>query len=81
MRSPVLVTGAAGQVGGIGGIVTRILLGRKIPIRAFVRRYDERAEQFRRAGAETFMGDLTRPEDLARAHRGPGRPDHRRARI
>jgi NAD(P)H dehydrogenase (quinone) len=66
-KSPILVTGAAGQVGGIGGIVTRILLSRKIPVRAFVRRDDERAGALRQAGAEIFVGDLTRPEDLARA--------------
>jgi uncharacterized protein YbjT (DUF2867 family) len=61
------VTGAAGQVGGIGGLVTRLLLSQKIPVRAFVRRDDERAEVLRRAGAEIFAGDLTRPEDVARA--------------
>lgn len=66
-HSPILVTGAAGQVGGIGGIVTGILLGRQVPVRAFVRRDDERAEALRRAGAEVFVGDLTRPEDVARA--------------
>jgi uncharacterized protein YbjT (DUF2867 family) len=65
--SPILVTGAAGQVGGVGGIVTRILLNRAIPVRAFVRRDDERAEALRQAGGEVFVGDLTRPEDLARA--------------
>ena len=69
-KSPILVTGAAGQVGGIGGIggiVTGILLSRKIPVRAFVRRDDERAGALRQAGAEIFVGDLTRPEDVARA--------------
>jgi len=65
--SPILVTGAAGQVGGVGGMVARILLGRKLPVRAFVRRDDERAEALRQAGAEIFVGDLTRPEDVARA--------------
>jgi NAD(P)H dehydrogenase (quinone) len=66
MRPPILVTGAAGQAGGIGGLITGILLSRKIPVRAFVRRDDVRAEQLRRAGAEIFVGDLTKPEDLAR---------------
>ena len=65
--SPILVTGAAGQVGGVGGMVARILLGRKRQVRAFVRRDDERAEALRQAGAEIFVGDLTRPEDVARA--------------
>jgi NAD(P)H dehydrogenase (quinone) len=65
--SPILVTGAAGQVGGVGGLVTRILLGQKTPVRAFVRRDDERAEALRQAGADIFVGDLTQPEDVARA--------------
>jgi uncharacterized protein YbjT (DUF2867 family) len=66
-QQPILVTGAAGQVGGIGGGVVRILLERQVPVRAFVRRDDERADALRRAGAEIFVGDLTRTEDLARA--------------
>ena len=66
-QQPILVTGAAGQVGGIGGIVVNSLLGRKVPVRAFVRRDDERAETLRRAGAEIFVGDLTRTEDIARS--------------
>src|SRR5918997_6598652 len=67
MRRPILVTGAAGQVGGIGGMVINSLLGRQVPVRAFVRRDDERADALRRAGAEIFVGDLTRTEDIARA--------------
>jgi len=66
-QQPILVTGAAGQVGGIGGTVVRILLERQVPVRAFVRRDDERADALRRAGAEIFVGDLTRTEDVARA--------------
>ena len=66
-RQPILVTGAAGQVGGIGGLVVSILLGRQVSVRAFVRRDDDRADALRRAGAEIFVGDLTRTEDIARA--------------
>jgi NAD(P)H dehydrogenase (quinone) len=66
-QQPILVTGAAGQVGGIGGIVVNTLLGRQVPVRAFVRRNDDRADALRRAGAEIFVGDLTRTEDIARA--------------
>lgn len=66
-QRPILVTGAAGQVGGIGGTVVDILLRRQVPVRAFVRRDDERADALRGAGAEIFVGDLTRPEDVARA--------------
>jgi uncharacterized protein YbjT (DUF2867 family) len=63
----ILVTGAAGQVGGIGGLVAGLLLKRQVPVLAFVRRDDERADALRRAGAEIFVGDLTRTEDVARA--------------
>lgn len=66
-NSPILITGAAGRVGGVGGLIARILLGHKVPVRAFVRREDERAEELRRAGAAIFVGDLTRPEEVARA--------------
>lgn len=66
-QRPILVTGAAGQVGGIGGTVVDILLRRQVPVRAFVRRDDERADALHGAGAEIFVGDLTRPEDVARA--------------
>jgi NAD(P)H dehydrogenase (quinone) len=66
-QQPILVTGAAGQVGGIGGAVVRILLERQVAVRAFVRRDDERAAALRRAGAEIFVGDLTRTEDVVRA--------------
>jgi uncharacterized protein YbjT (DUF2867 family) len=40
-RQPILVTGAAGQVGGIGGLVVSILLEQQVPVRAFVRRDDD----------------------------------------
>jgi NAD(P)H dehydrogenase (quinone) len=66
-QQPILVTGAAGQVGGIGGIVANILLRRQVSVRAFVRRDDKRADALRRAGAEIFVGDLTRTEAVARA--------------
>jgi uncharacterized protein YbjT (DUF2867 family) len=66
-QQPILVTGAAGQVGGIGGLVAGLLLKRQVPVLAFVRRDDERADALRRAGAEIFVGDLTRTEDVARA--------------
>jgi uncharacterized protein YbjT (DUF2867 family) len=66
-QQPILVTGAAGQVGGIGGIIVNTLLERQVPVRAFVRRDDERADALRRAGAEILVGDLTRTEHIARA--------------
>ena len=64
--SPILVTGAAGAVGGIGRNLSEFLLARGHKVRALVRREDERAEALRRLGAEVVEGDLT---DLASMHR------------
>ena len=64
--NPILVTGAAGAVGGIGRNLTELLLARGQKVRALVRREDERAEALRRLGAEVVQGDLT---DLASMHR------------
>ena len=63
---PILVTGAAGAVGGVGRNLTELLLARGHMVRALVRREDERAEALRRLGAEVVEGDLT---DLASMHR------------
>ena len=67
---PILVTGAAGRVGGVGGAIVEILRRRNLPVRALVRREDERAEALRATGAEVVVGDLTRAEDVARALAG-----------
>ena len=64
--NPILVTGAAGAVGGIGRNLTEFLLASGHKVRALVRREDERAEALRRLGAEVMQGDLT---DLASMHR------------
>jgi uncharacterized protein YbjT (DUF2867 family) len=63
---PILVTGAAGAVGGIGRTLTELLLEKGYKVRAMVRREDERAENLRRLGAEVVQGDLT---DLSSMHR------------
>src|SRR5246500_5229627 len=63
--NPILVTGAAGAVGGIGRNLTEFLLARGHKVRALVRREDARAEALRRLGAEVVQGDLT---DLASMH-------------
>src|SRR5689334_18076447 len=57
---PILVTGAAGSVGAVGRTVVEILRQRDLPVRAMVRRDDERAEALRATGAEVVVGDLTR---------------------
>jgi len=66
VTAPILVTGAAGDVGGIGRTVTRLLLERGHAVRALVRREDERAQALRDLGAEVVQGDLL---DLHAMHR------------
>ncbi|WP_244320659.1 NAD(P)H-binding protein [Streptomyces melanosporofaciens] len=58
--APILVTGAAGSVGGIGRTVVEELRRRDLPVRAMVHREDERADALRATGAEVVAGDLTR---------------------
>ena len=67
---PILVTGAAGDVGGIGRNVTAMLLAKGHKVRALVRREDERAEALRQLGAEVVQGDLTDLEAMQRAIEG-----------
>jgi NAD(P)H dehydrogenase (quinone) len=67
---PILVTGAAGRVGGVGRTVVETLRRRGLPVRALVRREDERADALRALGAEVVVGDLTRADDIARALAG-----------
>jgi uncharacterized protein YbjT (DUF2867 family) len=61
----ILVTGAAGArrggtsaQGSTGYRVTRLLLERAQPVRAFVHTLDERADELRELGAEVVQGDL-----------------------
>lgn len=64
--SPILVTGAAGDIGAIGRNVTAMLIAKGHKVRALVRREDERAQHLRALGAEVVLGDLT---DLTSMHR------------
>ena len=66
----ILVTGAAGQLGAVGRTVTGLLLERGLPVRAMVRREDERAAALRAAGAEVVVGDLLEPADVYRVVSG-----------
>ena len=70
IEAPILVTGAAGRVGGVGREVVEILRQRGLPVRALVRSEDDRAESLRATGAEVVVGALTRPEAVARALEG-----------
>lgn len=63
---PILVTGAAGDIGAIGRHVTSMLLAMGHTVRAMVRRPDDRAQRLRDMGAEVVEGELT---DLASVHR------------
>src|SRR5207237_4503463 len=67
---PILVTGAAGKLGAVGRTVTGLLLERGLPVRAMVRREDERAATLRAAGADVVVGDLLEPADVYRAVSG-----------
>ena len=69
-HGPILVTGAAGQLGAVGRTVTGLLLARGLPVRALVRREDERAAALRAGGAEVVVGDLLEPVDVYRVVSG-----------
>ena len=49
-RNPVLITGAAGQIGCVR-VMVEMLLEQGRPVRAFVRRDDERAHSLRQIAA------------------------------
>lgn len=65
----VLIAGA----GGVGRTVLDQLRAQDVPVRAMVRRDDDRAAELRALGAEVVLGDLTRPESVAAALEGVGR--------
>ena len=58
MANPILVTGAAGRVGGVGRTITELLLKQGQAVRAMVRTEDERAQALRDMGAEVVVGNL-----------------------
>ena len=72
-NGPILVTGAAGQLGAVGRTVAGLLLDRGLPVRALVRREDDRAAALRAAGAEVVVGDLLEPADVYRVVSGSRR--------
>jgi NAD(P)H dehydrogenase (quinone) len=61
-----LIVGAGGSHGATGNHVARQLLARDLPVRAFVRQVDNRADELRRLGAELAVGDI-RDYEAARA--------------
>jgi uncharacterized protein YbjT (DUF2867 family) len=71
MVKPILVTSAAGgRQGKTGRHVTEMLLARGVPVRAFVRKLDERSERLRALGAEIFEGDFLDIRSVQRAAEG-----------
>ncbi|KAL5315374.1 hypothetical protein ACEPPN_016241 [Leptodophora sp. 'Broadleaf-Isolate-01'] len=69
-KAPVLITGAAGRVGGVGKLVVELLRASGLPVRALVRRDDERAAHLRGLGAEVVVVDLTKSEEVLPAVQG-----------
>ena len=63
----ILVTGAGGGVGGVGGKVVALLRQRGRAVRAMAHHDDDRADALRALGADVVVGDLTRPADVAAA--------------
>ena len=55
---PILVTGATGRIGGTGRHVAAELLKRGLPVRALVRRLDERSEALQAMGIQVVVGDF-----------------------
>lgn len=69
-QHPILITGAAGEVGSISGDIARRLIKQGYPVRAFVRTDDARAQALRDLGAEVFVGDLLKLADVVQALKG-----------
>jgi len=69
---PILVTGAAGNVGAVGFKIVELLRSKNLPVRAMVHRFDSRSEALAKLGAEVVKGDLTDLQDVHRAINGCG---------
>ena len=63
----ILVTGAGGGIGDVGGKVVALLRQRGLAVRAMAHHDDDRADALRALGADVVVGDLTRPADVAMA--------------
>jgi uncharacterized protein YbjT (DUF2867 family) len=68
-----LVTGAGGGIGSVSRRVVELIRDDGRPVRAMVRRDDERADRLRELGVEVVVGDLTNPHDVASAMSGVDR--------
>ena len=73
MEKPILVTSAAGgSQGKTGRHVAELLLARKLPVRAFVRKLDERSDRLKALGADIFVGDFLDVRSVLKAVKGAG---------
>lgn len=68
-----LIAGAGGRHGASGNLAVRQLLARKLPVRAFVFRADDRSEHLAALGAEIVVGDLRDITAVRGAMRGVAR--------
>jgi uncharacterized protein YbjT (DUF2867 family) len=66
----ILVTAAAGKT---GSPVVRQMLERGFPVRALVRRHDERSKHLEKLGAEVVLGDFLAMASMRNAMQGVGR--------
>jgi NAD(P)H dehydrogenase (quinone) len=69
-NTPILVAGAAGNIGSVGRGVVKLLRERDLQVRALVHRLDERSQVLSEMGAELVAADLTNGADIVRALRG-----------
>ena len=72
-QNPILVTGAAGAVGSVGRTVVKLLREKGLPVRALVRRLDDRSQALLNLGADVVVADLTNGADVVRALQGCSR--------
>lgn len=70
MTTPILVTGAAGRVGGVGRAIAGLLLEQGRAVRAMVRSEDQRSKALRDMGAQVVVGDLLDLDSMHRAIAG-----------
>jgi NAD(P)H dehydrogenase (quinone) len=66
---PILVAGAAGNVGYVGRAVVKLLREHDFQVRALVHRLDERSQVLSEMGAELVVADLANGADVVRALR------------
>jgi uncharacterized protein YbjT (DUF2867 family) len=72
-NSKILVTGATGLHGGVGGHTARLLREKGADVRALVRSRDHRSEHLERLGIDTVVGDFMNVQSLREAMSGVDR--------